>query len=148
MNFSLPTYYTQKICTKKETLKSLFKWRERRADLRTDDTKLVRIASRWSKLQLCCFCGTLGAWSKSKTGSNSRPHAWQLWKGHLERILGIRQIFKSQYIQCFPRNHTFWKFDVWGVDRTILGMFLSLFNKNINTLELRNKIYYTIFSVR
>ena len=60
------------IALKKRVSETLFKWRERRADLRTDDTKLVRIASRWSKQQLCCYCGTLGAWSKSKTGEKSR----------------------------------------------------------------------------
>lgn len=59
-------------CIKKETIKSLFKWRERRADLRTDDTKLVRIANRLSILWQRHKCETLRAWSKSKTGEKSR----------------------------------------------------------------------------
>ena len=36
---------------KKEFIKNSFLWRERRADLRTDDTKLVRIARKLSKLE-------------------------------------------------------------------------------------------------
>ena len=30
------------------------------------------IVSRWNKLQPCCFCGTLGVWSKSKTDEKRR----------------------------------------------------------------------------
>ena len=54
--FLLPTYYTQEIRTKKETLKSLFKWREcKRCDKQIQDKARVLLA-------------------RHRRGSNSRPN--------------------------------------------------------------------------
>ena len=67
-----------------------------RADLRTDGVERVWIASRWSKLQLRCFCGILGAWSKSKTGrSCSRARA---------SVTNAGEGYKSLDIYCAHTN--------------------------------------------
>ena len=53
--FLLPTYYTQKIRIKKETLKSLLKWREcKRYDKQIQDKARVLLA-RHRRISAVCF---------------------------------------------------------------------------------------------